>query len=305
MPPRRRTITHRRPRVAGLTTPTHRTDEARQADSALTVESPPARRRVDRPEWAVPRPAERGPTGKGPTEEGPAEKGPAEEPPGTSPAPDAAADTGTGGEPDTVALAVGGGPEPVDAEAVGEDAAGVDAALPPRTGARRGRAVPLLAAALVVLTGLAVLFGVLDAEKRGTPAATNTALVDVGATSEVAGQLGDALETIYSYDFARLDENERAAREVITPAFAQEFDALWAQVRELAPAQQAVVSATVRQAAVRSIEGDRAEVLVFMDQQATRAAQGDQAGQLSSEGRLTVTGELVDGHWRIANVESR
>ena len=55
---------------------------------------------------------------------------------------------------------------------------------------------------------------------------------------------------MYSYDFTRLDENERAARDVITPAFAAQFDQLFAQVRELAPQQQAVVSATVALSAV-------------------------------------------------------
>jgi hypothetical protein len=117
----------------------------------------------------------------------------------------------------------------VDAEVL-DDGPGSVAQVTGESGARarirRLPAVPLLAAALVVLTGLAVFFAVRDAALRGTPAATNTALVDVGATAEAAGQLSDALETVYSFDFARLDENERAAREVITPEFAAGFDRL-------------------------------------------------------------------------------
>jgi len=62
-----------------------------------------------------------------------------------------------------------------------------------------------------------LFFAVQNAGLLGTPTATNAALVDVGETAVVAGQLGDALEAVYSYDFARLGENERAAREVITP----------------------------------------------------------------------------------------
>jgi Mce-associated membrane protein len=177
------------------------------------------------------------------------------------------------------------------------------------TEAQRGRlsrlAVPLLAAALVLFVGLAVVFGIADAGLRGSPSARNTALVDVGATTEVTGQLSAALEAVYSYDFTRLDENERKARDVITPDFAQDFDKLFSQVRELAPQQQAVVTATVTLAAVKSIDGDRAVLVAFLDQQATRAASGDKPTQLTAAGRLTVTGQKVDGRWKIAQVVSR
>jgi Mce-associated membrane protein len=174
------------------------------------------------------------------------------------------------------------------------------------SGAKRSMRVPLLAAALVVLTGLAVFFGIADARLRDTPAAANSALVDVGTTAEVSGQLTDALQTIYSYDFARLDENERAARAVITPEFADQFNRLFAQVRDLAPQQQAVVSATVTLSAVKEITGDRAVLVAFMDQQATRAAADDgQPTQLAAAGRLTVTGQKIDGRWKIAGVESK
>jgi Mce-associated membrane protein len=166
----------------------------------------------------------------------------------------------------------------------------------------RLRTVPVLAAALVVLIALAAFFGIATASLRGTPAAANSALTDLAATSEVSTQLGDALEVLYSYDFARLDENERAARDVITEGFTPEFERLFAQVRELAPQQQAVVSAVVSVSAVQAIEGDRAVLVAFMDQQATTAASAE---QVAAAGRLTVTGELVDGRWKIAAVESR
>lgn len=171
-----------------------------------------------------------------------------------------------------------------------------------RTLLARLRTVPVLAAALVVLVALAVFFGIATASLRGTPAAANTALTDLAATSEVSTQLGDALETLYSYDSSRLDENERAARGVITDAFTPEFDRLFAQVRELAPQQEAVVSAVVNVSAVQRIDGDTAVLVAFMDQQATTAASTE---QVAAAGRLTVTGERVDGRWRIAAVESR
>jgi Mce-associated membrane protein len=170
----------------------------------------------------------------------------------------------------------------------------------PRT--KRGTVV--LAAVTLVLALVAVAAGVSWYQMRNTAAAQNSALTDVAATAQVSQQLGDAVKVVYSYDFNRLDENERAARDVITPEFAAQFDQLFGQVRQLAPQQQAVVTATIAQSAVREIAGDRAVVLVFLDQQATRAASGDQPQQLAAAGRLTVTGQLVDGRWRIAAVRA-
>jgi Mce-associated membrane protein len=171
-------------------------------------------------------------------------------------------------------------------------------------GPRTKRGTVVLAAVTLVLALVAVAAGVSWYQMRHTPAAQNSALTDVAATAQVSQQLGDAVKTVYSYDFNRLDENERAARDVITPEFAAQFDQLFGQVRQLAPQQQAVVTATIAQSAVREIAGDRAVVLVFLDQQATRAASGDQPQQLAAAGRLTVTGQLVDGRWRIAAVQA-
>jgi Mce-associated membrane protein len=47
-------------------------------------------------------------------------------------------------------------------------------------------------------------------------------------------------------------------------------------------------------------------VVAFMDQRATRAAAGDdKATQLAAAGRLTLTGEKIDGRWKIDAVESK
>jgi Mce-associated membrane protein len=165
--------------------------------------------------------------------------------------------------------------------------------------------VPVLAAALALAVGLALFFGIADAQLRGTPAAQNTALVDIGTTAQVSQQVDDALKAIYSFDYTRLDQNEAAARAVITPGFAAQFNQLFDQVRQLAPQQQAVVTATVNLSAVKSINGDTAVLLVFLDQQATRAQSGTQPQQLAAAGRLTVTAQLVNGTWKVADVQPR
>ncbi len=210
--------------------------------------------------------------------------------------------------------------DPAGSGATGEDVAAAGWArpsgkrLPRRRSAEAAQArrrprkpvpTPALAGALALLVGAAVFFGVGNTEVRGTASAQNTALVDVGATAKVSQQVTDALRTIYSFDYTRLDQNEVAARAVITPEFADRFDRLFQQVRQLAPQQQAVVTATVNLSAVKSINGDTATLLVFLDQQATRAQAGGAPQQLAAAGRLTVTAQLVDGTWKVAGVDPR
>jgi Mce-associated membrane protein len=157
-----------------------------------------------------------------------------------------------------------------------------------------------LGAAVVIALGLAAWFRGEANQLAGSAAASNQALVDVGATAEVSGQVREAVQRIFSYDFARLDGNERAASEVITGSFIDSYHQQFARVRELAPPQQAVVVASVPALAVKMLDGDRAIVVVFLDQQ---AHQGGQTKPLLAAGRLSVTAQRVNGSWKIADAE--
>ncbi len=154
-----------------------------------------------------------------------------------------------------------------------------------------------LVAALVIALGLAAWFRGEANQLLGSAAASNDALVDVGASAQVSGQVRDAVQRVFSYDFARLDDNERAAADVIAGPLVQEYHQQFALVRELAPAQQAVVVATVPALAVKVLDGDRAIVVVFIERKADR---GPQPPPLLG---LTVTAQRVNGSWKIADVE--
>ena len=153
-----------------------------------------------------------------------------------------------------------------------------------------------LVAALVIALGLAAWFRGEANQLLGTAAASNDALVDTEATAQVSEQVRDAVERIFSYDFARLDATERAAADVITGPLIQEYRQQFAQVRELAPPQQAVVATTVPAVAVKMLDGDRAVVVVFIERQ---AKQGPQPPPMLG---LTVTAQRIDGSWKIADV---
>ncbi|WP_281689614.1 hypothetical protein [Pseudonocardia thermophila] len=195
------------------------------------------------------------------------------------------------------------------AEDVDEEAADASPARPRRS-LRALRTTPVTTRALIawgaaatVLVFLASFFGALWYHREHSGPAANRALIDIGATSQVAQQVADAVTTIYSYDFARLDENERTARAVITPEFEQQFGQLFTEVRARAPQQKAVVTATVSNTGVSRLEDDTAVVVLFMNQIATRAAE-DGPQQLASAGRLTVTAKKIDGVWKIADVQA-
>ncbi len=155
-----------------------------------------------------------------------------------------------------------------------------------------------LLAVVVIATGLAVWFRGEAEQLRNREG--NDALVDVAATAQVVNDVNRALEAVYSYDVARLDENERAARELITEDVTGDYRMLLDEVRRPAPDRPAVVSAVVTSSAVRFLDEDRAIVVAFIDQRATR---GMDAEQPAVPARLTVTAERVDDRWKIAAIE--
>jgi Mce-associated membrane protein len=155
-----------------------------------------------------------------------------------------------------------------------------------------------LIAAVVIAVVLGAWFRNEANQLTGSAAASNDALVDAGATAAVSQQVSEAVRRVYSYDFARLDDNERAAAEVVTGPFVEVFRQRFALVREQAPGQQAVVAASVPALAVKTLDGDRAVVLVFLDQEARQAGK-DQP--LLATGRLSITAQRVDDSWKIAD----
>ncbi|MBC3189703.1 nuclear transport factor 2 family protein [Pseudonocardia sp. C8] len=170
--------------------------------------------------------------------------------------------------------------------------------LPAAPTTRKGAAA--LLAVTVLLTAAAAFFGYQWYGTAYTGSAANTALTDVGTTAEVSQQIGEAVTKVYSFDHARLQQAEEDARAVITPAFQPEFDRIFGSVKQLAPQQQAVVTATIPKSAVASIDGDRATVYVFVNQVIRRQAAGAPPQEGAAAARLRVDAELVDGRWKIA-----
>ncbi|RSN26112.1 hypothetical protein DL990_32245 [Amycolatopsis sp. WAC 01416] len=181
--------------------------------------------------------------------------------------------------------------EVVEADSADPGAEHADEVVEP---VRRRRLPPVFGAVALVMAGLAGWFAI---EARDTTAvlAHNTALTDVATTAEVGDQIGKALGTVFSYRYDDPAKSEQAAKEVLTGPALGQYDQLFAQVRGLAAEQKLVVTSTPVVSGVKVLDGDRASLLVFLDQTGVR---GD--GQRSTgAAQLSVTAERSDGRWRV------
>jgi Mce-associated membrane protein len=154
----------------------------------------------------------------------------------------------------------------------------------------------VLAAVVVVALGLAVWFGV---ETASLSAGDNLALVDTPATASVSAEVSDAVKAVFSYDYANLARTERAASEVLTGDAVRQYRDQFAAARARAVAGKLVRTTTVRAVGVRSLRGDDASLVLFVDQQTV--AQGGGAPS-SSVAQLAVTAARVDGRWKLASL---
>ena len=154
--------------------------------------------------------------------------------------------------------------------------------------------------ALVLLVALAVgctaWFGI---EAASLSPGDNQALVDLSATSDVSSSVSDAVKAVFSYDYANLARTERAAAEVLTGDAVGQYRAQFASARTRATSEKLTRTTTVRAVGVRSLRGDSADLLLFLDQQTV--AQGGGA-PTSSVAQLAVTAKRIDGRWKLATL---
>jgi Mce-associated membrane protein len=159
-------------------------------------------------------------------------------------------------DPDLQPAPVAAEPAPAPAEPAAAPAEGTRRALP---------GVPTwLLAAVAVLAVLAVaLAGYLFTQP--SQASVEAATADARAAAE------RAVVPVLSYDHRTLDEDQEAAHEVLTSDYEDQYDRLFAVVKDNAGSTQTVVEAEfVASAVVRGSE-DRVDVLVFVNQSTTNA----------------------------------
>lgn len=153
-----------------------------------------------------------------------------------------------------------------------------------------------MAAGAVVL---AAAGGVLLATTPSSSTDRNVAVVDAAATSQVVGQVDTALTRVLSYRYSDPGATQAAAKQVLVGDAAHQYDVLFAALQKRAGGEKLTLSAKVVSAGVTSLVGNRAELLVFLDQTSTRASDGTTS---ASAAQLRIAAVRTHGSWRVSEL---
>jgi Mce-associated membrane protein len=206
----------------------------------------------------------------------------------------------TAGETDETlqdAAESGDADEPAEAGESGDEAAKDTKA----GGGRTRLAAMVLGAAAIVLAAFGVWATLAAHSLRSGAAPQNIAVTNGAATSAVNHQIVSAVNTVFSYNYADTAATRQAAQGLLTGPAIRQYNTYFALVTKDAPAQKLVVTTRVTNSGVELLSGNRARVLVFANQQDTRAG----TKQTSYAGALfAVTAVRQGGKWKIENIDT-
>jgi Mce-associated membrane protein len=192
--------------------------------------------------------------------------------------------------------------QPTDDEAPPTDE---DGAPQPNTGGGHGllrlRLPAVLGVATVLLGGFGAWATVQAHNQRAANAQQNLALTNGPATSAVRRQVSSAIQAIFSYSYTDTAKTRRDAQDLLTGPAIRQYDQLFSLVQKDAPTQKLVVTTSVTNSGVEFLTGSRARILIFANQQDSRAG----TGQTSYAGAMfAVTAVLTGGTWKISNIDT-
>jgi Mce-associated membrane protein len=165
------------------------------------------------------------------------------------------------------------------------------------TGASVRRWILLILAALMVAAGVV---GLWQAHRlRSDGASRNHALVDATATAQVQSQVSQALVKVLSYDYSNPAPTQQAAAQLLAGAARSQYDTLFSTLQQKAPGQKLVLTAQVQSAAVKTLSGETATLLVFLDQSSQRSS--DKQASVSAA-QLQVDATEFDGVWKVTGL---
>jgi Mce-associated membrane protein len=168
---------------------------------------------------------------------------------------------------------------------------------------RLRRAALAATAAVLVLGGCGFFYAA--HQVRSQAPAQNHALTDTEATTRVAGEVGDALARIFSYTPDGTAAAERSATTVLDGRAARQYETLFARVRDDLAEQRVTLSTRAVRTGVIELDGDRARLLVFLDQTSHRGEDKAKGKATTAAAQLTVTARLDDDRWRIVDIKAR
>ena len=164
------------------------------------------------------------------------------------------------------------------------------------------RVLPVAFGAATVILGALGAWAAVEAhDLRANAASANDALVDTSATRAVTRDVTSAVNTIFSYSYADTARTKAAAQRLLTGRAIQQYNQLFALVQQDAPKEKLVVTTRVTNIGVELLTGGRARLLVFANQQDSRAG----TSQASYGGAMfAVTAVNEHGRWLIESIDT-
>jgi Mce-associated membrane protein len=165
----------------------------------------------------------------------------------------------------------------------------------------RLRLPAVLGVATVLLGGFGAWATVQAHNQRAANAQQNLALTNGPATSAVRRQVSSAIQAIFSYSYTDTAKTRRDAQNLLTGPAIRQYDQLFSLVQKDAPTQKLVVTTSVTNSGVEFLTGSSARILIFANQQDSRAG----TGQTSYAGAMfAVTAVLTGSTWKISNIDT-
>ncbi|MFE9177744.1 hypothetical protein ACFYN5_15980 [Streptomyces sp. NPDC007126] len=198
-------------------------------------------------------------------------------------------------------------PDTGESTPAGSEASDPDAPAPRPPNGRLRKAALAGTAAALVLGGCGFFYAA--HQLRSEAPVRNQALTDTEATTRVAGDVGSALARVFSYTPDGTAAAERSASTVLDGRAARQYETLFARVRDDLTDQRVTLSTRAVRTGVIELDGDRARLLVFLDQTSHKGKdkgkdKGD-AEATTAAAQLTVTARLDGDQWRIVDIKAR
>lgn len=181
-----------------------------------------------------------------------------------------------------------------------------EASLAPRPAQRQPYLVPgwVLAVVGVLALVAAVTAGVLATRQPADKVIDAQASVSTGSkvtrieqpAMEAQAAAREAIVPLLSYDYRHLDADQAKAERYLTPSYKASYEKLFKLIKQNAPASEAVVTTKVVDSGIVRVDGDRVQVLLFVDRPTTNKASST---PIPYQDQVTATMRQVGGRWLI------
>jgi Mce-associated membrane protein len=121
------------------------------------------------------------------------------------------------------------------------------------------------------------------------------------STGEAQGAAEKAVTTILAYDYRHLDDDQKAAGELMTPSYQKKYDALFSQIAANAPEVKAIVTVDVVASGIVRTGANRVQVLVFVNRPTLRA---DKTDPTVFRDQVVMTMEKSGDDWLVDNMNT-